>query len=108
VPALIPFGVIVVCLATIIARRPLTGLILNRVTGGPADWYRNPALRRVHLVATSTALGINVINAFVQVIFYGRGDTVVLAVAHVATGPIFATLVAVTIVAVRKTLAAQR
>jgi hypothetical protein len=108
VPALIPFAVIVVCLATIIARRPLTGLILNRVTGGPPDWYRNPALRRVHLVATAAALGINVINATVQAIFYGRGDTAVLAVAHVATGPIFATLVAVTIVAVRKTLAAQR
>ena len=108
VPALIPFAVIVVCLASIIARRPLTGLILNRVTGGPPDWYRNPALRRVHLIATATALGINVVNAGVQVIFYGRGDTVVLAVAHVATGPIFATLVAVTVVAVRRALAVQR
>jgi hypothetical protein len=108
VPAMIPFAVIVVCLATIIARRPLTGLILNRVTGGPPDWYRDPGLRRVHLVATSAALGINVINAAVQAIFYGRGDTVVLAVAHAATGPIFAALVAITIVAVRKTLAAQR
>jgi hypothetical protein len=108
VPALIPFAVIVICLATIVARRPLTGLILNRVTGGPPDWYRNPPLRRVHLVATAAALGINVINAVIQVIFYGRGDTVVLAIAHVATGPIFATLVAVTVVAVRKTLAAQR
>ncbi|MBQ1020188.1 DUF3159 domain-containing protein [Micromonospora sp. D93] len=108
VPTLIPFAVIMACLATIIARRPLTGLLLNRVTGGPRDWYRNTALRRVHLAATSAAIGINVINAAVQVIFYERGDTVVLAVAHAATGPVFATLVAVTIVAVRKTLAAQR
>ena len=108
VPALIPFAVIMVCLATIIARRPLTGLILNRVTGGPPDWYRQPALRRVHLIATSAALGINVVNAVFQVIFYGRNDTVVLAVAHIATGPIFATLVAVTVVAVRRTLTTQR
>ncbi|MEV4824638.1 DUF3159 domain-containing protein [Micromonospora sp. NPDC049274] len=108
VPTLIPFAVIMACLATIIARRPLTGLLLNRVTGGPHDWYRNAALRRVHLTATSTAIGINVINATVQVIFYDRGDTIVLAVAHAATGPVFATLVAVTIVAVRKTMAAQR
>ena len=57
VPTLIPFAVILICLATIIARRPLTGLILNRVTGGPPDWYRNPALRRVHLIATSAAHG---------------------------------------------------
>jgi hypothetical protein len=108
VPALIPFAVIVICLATILARRPLTGLILNRVTGGPRDWYHNRALRRVHLVATSAALGINVVNGFVQAVFYGRNDTVVLAVAHVATGPVFATLVAVTVVAVRRTLAAQK
>jgi uncharacterized protein DUF3159 len=108
VPTLIPFAVILICLATIVARRPLTGLILNRVTGGPPDWYRNPALRRVHLVATAAALAINVVNATVQAIFYGRGDTAVLAVAHVATGPIFATLVAVTVVAARRTLAAQR
>jgi uncharacterized protein DUF3159 len=108
VPTLIPFAVILICLATMIARRPLTGLILNRVTGGPPDWYRDPALRRVHLIATGAALAINVINATVQAIFYGRGDTVVLAVAHAATGPVFATLVAVTVVAVRRTLAARR
>ncbi|MEU1586837.1 DUF3159 domain-containing protein [Micromonospora sp. NPDC005710] len=108
VPTLIPFAVIMACLATIIARRPLTGLLLNRMTGGPRDWYRNAGLRRVHLRATGAAIGINVVNAAVQVIFYGRGDTVVLAIAHAATGPVFATLVAVTIVAVRKTLASQR
>lgn len=108
VPALIPFAVILVCLATIAVRRPLTGLILNRVTGGPPDWHRNRGLLRVHLIATGTALAVNVVNAAVQVVFYGRGDTVVLAVTHAATGPIFATLVAVTIVAVRRTLARQR
>ncbi|REF99649.1 uncharacterized protein DUF3159 [Asanoa ferruginea] len=107
VPTLIPFAVILICLASILWRRPLTGLILNRVTGGPRDWYRNRALRRVHLIATTAAIAINMVNAAVQVIFYGRGDTVVLAVAHVATGPVFATLVAVTIVAVRATLARQ-
>jgi hypothetical protein len=107
-PAMIPFAVIAVCLATIIARRPLTGLLLNKVTGGPADWYRNRGLRRVHDGATWTAVGVNTINAVLQVTFYARNDTAILAIAHVATGPIFATLVAVTVVAVRKTLAAQR
>ena len=107
-PAIVPFAVIAVCLATIVGRRPLTGLLLNKVTGGPVDWYRNPSLRRVHTVATWTAIGVNVINATLQVIFYAKNDTAVLAIAHVATGPIFATLVAVTIVAVRKTLASQK
>lgn len=107
-PAMIPFAVVVVCLVTILVRRPLTGLLLNKVTGGPPDWYDNRGLRRVHLGATWAAIGINVVNAVVQVIFYVANDTAVLAVAHIATGPIFATLVAVTVVAVRKTLAAQR
>ena len=107
-PAMVPFAVMVICLVTILARRPLTGLLLNTVTGGPADWYRSSALRRVHLTATWAAIGINMVNATVQVVFYARNDTAVLAVAHVATGPIFATLVAVTVVAVRKTLGAQR
>lgn len=106
-PAMVPFAVIAVCLATLIGRRPLTGMLLNRVTGGPADWYRNPALLRVHTAATWTAIGVNVVNATLQVVFYAKNDTAVLAIAHVATGPIFATLVAVTVVAVRKTLAAQ-
>jgi hypothetical protein len=105
VPLLIPFAVILICVATIVVRRPLTGLILNRVTGGPPDWYRHRGLLRVHLIATGTAIVINLINATVQVIFYGRGDTLILAIAHTATGPAFATLVAVTIVAVRRTLA---
>jgi len=107
-PAMVPFAVIAVCLVTIIARRPLTGVILNKVTGGPAEWYQNRGLRRVHLNATWTAIGINAVNATLQVIFYRANDTFVLAAAHIATGPIFATLVAVTIVAVRRTLAAQR
>lgn len=106
-PAMVPFAVIAVCLATIVGRRPLTGLLLNKVTGGPADWYQNQPLRRVHTTATWTAIGVNIVNATLQVIFYTKNDTAVLAIAHVATGPIFATLVAVTIVAVRKTLAAQ-
>jgi uncharacterized membrane protein (UPF0182 family) len=107
-PALIPFFVIGLCLITIIIGRPLTGLILNKVTGGPPDWHQNRPLVRVHLTATWVAIGINAINALLQVVFYARDDTVILAMAHIATGPIFATLVAVTIVAVRKTLAAQR
>ena len=106
-PALVPFAVIAVCLATLVGRRPLTGLLLNKVTGGPADWYRNRPLRRVHTTATWTAIGVNVVNAVLQVVFYARNDTAVLAIAHVATGPAFATLVAVTVVAVRRTLSAQ-
>ena len=103
-PAMVPFAVIAVCLGSLVVRRPLTGLLLNRVAGGPPDWYRRGVLLRVHTVATLAAVAVNVINAALQVIFYRRSDTVVLAVAHIATGPVFATLVALTLVAVRRAL----
>jgi Protein of unknown function (DUF3159) len=105
VPAIVPFAVIVVCLITILMRRPLTGIILNRVSGGPKQWWVHRGLLRVHTIATSVAVAVNVVNATLQVVFYRADDTVVLAAAHIATGPIFATIVAVTIVYVRRALA---
>ena len=102
VPAAIPFAVVGVCLVTIVVRRPLTGLLFNRVTGGPGDWYERDSLRRVHRSATWTAVAINVVNAAVQATFYAADKPAVLALAHVATGPVFATLAAVTLVAARR------
>lgn len=103
-PALIPFAVIVVCVGSVVARRPLTGLILNRVSGGPPRWYDVPKLRRVHSVATLVCAGVNVVNATLQAVFYLADDTFVLAATHIATGPVFATIVAVTIVYARRAM----
>jgi Protein of unknown function (DUF3159) len=102
VPAAIPFLVVGVCLVTIVARRPMTGLLFNRVTGGPGNWYEHRSVRRVHTNATWSAVAINVVNAAVQAIFYVADKPAVLAIAHVATGPIFAGLAAVTLVAARR------
>lgn len=97
IPALIPFGVIAVCVATIVAGRPLTGLILNKVIGGPPRWWIHPGLRRVHLVATLACAAVNVVNGALQVIFYRADQPLVLGALHIATGPVFAVIVAVTI-----------
>jgi uncharacterized protein DUF3159 len=108
VPTLVPFVVLGICLITVIIRRPLTGLLLNRLSGGPALWYLDPRLTRIHYLATAAATGINIVNASLQVLFYSRNDTAVLALAHAATGPVFAALVAVTVVAQRRALATRR
>lgn len=97
IPALIPFGVIAVCLATVVAGRPLTGLVLNKVIGGPPRWWTRPRLRRVHLVATLACAAVNVVNAILQVVFYRADQPLVLGALHIATGPVFALIVAVTI-----------
>lgn len=107
-PALVPFAVVAVCLTTMSVRRPLTGLLLNRISGGPGDWYRRPRILRVHQVGTLCAVLINVVNAVVQVVFYAAGDTVVLAVAHVATGPVFAALASAVLVAARRAVVSSR
>jgi hypothetical protein len=107
-PTLVPFAVMLVCLVSIAAGRPLTGIVLNRISGGPADWYRLPPLRRVHLVATLACLAVNAVNAVVQVVFYRADELVVLGIAHIATGPVFATIVAVTLLHARRALADQR
>jgi hypothetical protein len=101
-PALVPVVVVVVCLATVAAGRPLTGLVLNRVSGGPPDWAVHRPLRRVHAVATLACAAVNVVNAALQAVFYLADDPAVLAAVHAATGPVFAAIVAVTVVRARR------
>ena len=107
-PTVLPAVILLVCLGTIVARRPLTGLLLNRMAGGPPDWRRHRGLLRIYDVTTLVAVAVNAVNFALQAFFYAAGQTAVLAVAHIATGPIFATLVAATLVAVRRRLAHDR
>jgi hypothetical protein len=103
-PALVPFAVIAICLASVLAGRPLTGVILNRMSGGPAGWRQVPRLRRVYVVSTLVCAAVNVVNAAVQAIFYLANQPAVLAAAHAATGPVFAVIVAVTVVFARRAM----
>lgn len=102
VPTLLPAGIVLVCLASVLLRRPLTGLLLNLVVGGPADWRRHRDLLRVYTVTTLIAVAVNIVNFAVQAVFYLADQPAVLAAAHVATGPVFAALVAGTVVAARR------
>lgn len=106
-PTALPAVILLVCLATIVVRRPLTGLLLNRVAGGPPHWRSDRTLMRIYDVTTLIAIAINLVNFGLQAFFYAADQTVVLAVAHAATGPIFATLVAGTLIAVRRRLASD-
>ncbi|MFG1807540.1 DUF3159 domain-containing protein [Streptomyces sp. NPDC049040] len=107
VPALIPFVVVAVCLASIVVGRPLTGVILNKVSGGPSDWRSEAPLRRVHTVSTWVCVAVNVVNAALQVVYYRGNDPVVLGIVHIATGPVFAAIVAATIVFARRAAPAR-
>lgn len=108
VPTLLPGLVLLVCLVSVIVRRPLTGLLLNRVAGGPIRWRQHRALMRIYDVTTLVAVAVNVVNFALQAFFYAADEPAVLAAAHLATGPVFATLVAATLLAVRRRLALER
>jgi hypothetical protein len=79
-------------------------VLLNRVSGGPADWRQVPRLRRVYVASTLVCAAVNVVNAAVQAVFYLADEPVVLAVAYAATGPVFAVIVAVTIAFTRRAM----
>lgn len=101
-PALIPVAAMIACIGSLLIRRPLTGVLLNRVVGGPADWHEQRRLSRIYAITTATAVAINVVNFGLQAMFYLADAPAVLAAIHVATGPIFATLVAATLFFARK------
>jgi hypothetical protein len=52
-------------------------------------------------------LAVNIVNATVQVVFYRADEPIVLGIAHIATGPVFATLVAVTLICARRAIPAS-
>ncbi|MFD8419557.1 DUF3159 domain-containing protein [Streptomyces sp. NPDC059466] len=106
VPALIPFVVLAVCVVSIVIGRPLTGVILNKVSGGPADWRLVAPLRRVYTVSTWICVAVNVVNATLQVVYYRGDEPVVLGILHIATGPVFAAIVAGTVTLARRAMPA--
>ncbi|MFF2996882.1 DUF3159 domain-containing protein [Streptomyces sp. NPDC057950] len=106
-PALIPFVVLAVCLGSILIGRPLTGVILNRVSGGHANWREVPRLRRVYRNSTWVCVAVNVVNAALQVIYYRADEPLVLGMVHIATGPVFAAIIAATIAFARRAMPAR-
>ncbi|HEX5404149.1 MAG TPA: hypothetical protein VFX16_17820 [Pseudonocardiaceae bacterium] len=61
----------------------------------------------MHTVATLVCVAGNIANATPQAVFYLADNTYVLAAAHIATGPVFAVIVAATVVAARRVRAGQ-
>jgi Protein of unknown function (DUF3159) len=103
-PMLVPFVVLTACVVSLFVNRPLTGLLFNRVSGGPADWREIPRLRRIYTATTIVSAVGNLISAIVQVALYAANQTVALAGVHVVTGPANAALIATTIVLARRAI----
>lgn len=101
-PTAITVAIIVVCLASVVVRRPLAGLLLNRLAGGPPRWYLNANLMRVYTQCTFACIIVNVASTAAQIIGYLNDATWLLAALHIANPVIFTAIIAVTVVAARK------
>ena len=92
-------------LVSLATGRPLMGLLVNPLSGGPRDWRRQPALRRTYVVSTLVALLLAVVNLVVRVAFYLADEPAALAAVQVGANVAFALHFAVTFVVARRVAA---
>ena len=102
-PTAITVVIILVCLLTVVARRPLAGMLLNRLAGGPTLWYLNGDLLRVYTQCTLICVIVNIASVIAQIVGYLDDATWLLAALHIANPVIFTAIIAATLVAARKT-----
>ena len=76
----------VVALGSVLARRPLTGVVWNLVHGGTHDWRADRAVRRWHDIATLCAAAVFGARFVVTEWLYLADSTTWLAVAKLALG----------------------
>lgn len=103
-PMLVPFTVVLAGVVSLLANKPLTGLMLNRISGGPVNWREVPGLKRVYTMTTLATVLLNVVSAAVQLVLYAANEPVALAGVHLVTGPANAAVVVATIVLARRAL----
>ncbi|MBY4111762.1 DUF3159 domain-containing protein [Rhodococcus fascians] len=93
-------------LASILAQRPLTGLLWNALHGNEYAWRSNRSVTRAHHIATSTFAVLFGARYVVQDWLYDTDATGWLAFARIAMGtPLLALAVLVTVWAFRRSTA---
>lgn len=98
----LPVVFVLAYVVSLAAGRPLTGFMVNRLVGGPRDWPRHRALRRVYTVTSLVGLAMAAANLVARVVFYLADETGVLAAVQVGATSLFALHFAVTLVAARR------
>lgn len=88
----------VVALGSVLARRPLTGVVWNLVHGGTRAWRSDRRVLRAHDVATLAAAAVSGARFGVQQWLYVSDETGWLGVARIAMGWPLTLLVALVVV----------
>jgi len=107
-PTLIPAALGLFFLGSVLVRRPLTGVLFNRLVGGPADWRDHASLLRVYSVTTLAGVALHALNLVLRGLAYLADQPAVLAALGIVAVPVFAVLAAVTLVAARRAIPPPR
>lgn len=99
---IVPALFVLAYLISLAAGRPLMGIVVNPLSGGPRHWRQHPALRRTYVVSTLIAMTLAAANLLARVVFYLADQPAVLAAIQVASTTVFAAHFAVTLVVARR------
>lgn len=100
-PTLFPAGLVLVLVVSLLAGRPLTGVLLNGLARGPRDWHRHHALLRVYVVTTWMAVVLSVTNFSLRAVSYLADEMAALTALSVVAAPVALALAAGTVAAAR-------
>lgn len=98
----LPAVFVLAYVVSFVAGRPLTGLMANRLSGGPRDWNGHRGLRRVYVVSSLVGLAMAAANLVVRVALYLADQPAALAVTQVVATSLFAAHFAATVVVARR------
>ncbi len=91
-----------------VADRPLSGLVANKVVGGPATWRSHRALHRFSTVSTVVIGLVSFVNLAAQVALYRWSDLAWPGLLHVLMGPSSAAITALSVLPARRTVTRAR
>lgn len=101
----VPAVFVLAYLVSFALRRPLVGLLVNPLSGGPRSWWQHRVLARTYAVSTLVGLLLASANLVVRVVFYVADQPAALAVVQVVASTVFALHFAVTLVVARRVVA---
>ncbi|MCO1657159.1 DUF3159 domain-containing protein [Pseudonocardia humida] len=105
IPTVLPAVFLVITLGSLLVRRPLTAPVLNRMAGGPRDWRRHAALRRIYTITTWFAVAFFGVNFVLRLVAFLADQLAILTVLEVAAAPAGLALAGFSIVAARRAVA---
>jgi hypothetical protein len=97
-PAIVlPVAIALACIVSICARRPLAGLLLNGMAGGPQQWWLNPRLRKFYANVTWVCFLVNGASGVLQRLFYMGNRLYLLGAVHIFIPLIFSAIIGATV-----------